>query len=117
HRLRNHQRKIRSLAALIELGEVADHRPSEDDNSDRGYEEDELGEQIERLAHLGRQHTHDNVHSNLSPRPGDNAIAEKHAAHHQEQHGLLGPGDGGIEEITTDHVREIEDNARDQQYS
>ena len=97
--------------------EVADHRPGEDDDGQRGHDEDELGEQIERLAHLRRHHADDDVHPDLPAGPGDDAIAEKHAADHQEQHDLFRPVDGGIEEIAADDVGEIEGDAGDQQHA
>src|ERR1700736_1510293 len=113
-RLRNDQRKISGLAALVERPEIPDHRGGKKDNRGHGCDKEELGEEIECGAHTLGQHAHDDVHADVPAGPGDGPVAKEHAAHHEEQHGLLRPRDGGAEEIAADDVGKIEPNTRDQ---
>ncbi len=111
------QRHLGRLAALVERPQVAHHRPGEHHDGACDGDEQQFREKKQRVAHLGRHHADNHVHPDLTARPRDHAVAKEHAADHQEQHHLLGPVDGGAEEVASDDVGEVQRHAGDQQHA
>ena len=68
-------------------------------------------------ARLLGHHADNDVHPDLPAGPSDDAIAEKNATHHEEQHRLFRPMNGRTEEVAADDIREVEADAGDQQYA
>jgi hypothetical protein len=114
HRLRNDQRKVCRLAALVECRKLSDDRPGKRSDGSRSRNQCKLGEKLEKLPRTGRQHADHDIHAYLTAFPGNRAASREHAADHQEEHDLLGPRYRHAEEITSYDVGEIDRDAAEQ---
>src|SRR3979490_2827813 len=106
--LRNKQRNLRHLAALIELGQHLNHGPAGNDDDHADDDDREIGKDIEHLTQFRWQGVEQDVHADLLAFEADHAVAEKYGADEQKQHHLLGRRDRLEEHIATDDVGEIE---------
>ena len=114
HRLRDDERKVRRLAALVEIRQLDNDRPGERGHRHRARDQDKLGQQMKKVAHFRRQHGDDDVHADLASFPGDRTAAGEHTANHEEEHDLFRPGNGDAEKVTTDDIGKIDRHAGDQ---
>src|SRR5262249_47722685 len=114
HGLRNDEREVRRLAALIERRELGDDGPSESSYRGRSRDQNEVGQQMEKVVYFRWHHRDDHVHADLTPFPGDRTAAREHAADHEEEHDLFRPWNGHAEKVPTDDIGEIDRHAGDQ---
>ena len=66
---------------------------------------------------LRGHHADNDIHAELAARPRHHAVAEEHAADHQEEHDLFRPVDRCVEEIAADDIGEVQGDAGDQQHA